>query len=66
MNVAVDKPSPAETEQRPSAKTRRRLAVIASGSLAAITLLAFTCYWFSTGRYLETTDDAYVLSLIHI
>lgn len=60
MNVAVDKPSPAETEQRPSAKTRRRLAVIASGSLAAITLLAFTSYWFSTGRYLETTDDAYV------
>ncbi|WP_144180069.1 MULTISPECIES: HlyD family secretion protein [unclassified Pseudomonas] len=61
MNVAVDKPSPAETEQRPSAKTRRRLAIIASGSLAAITtLLAFTSYWFSTGRYLETTDDAYV------
>ncbi|HDS1697089.1 MULTISPECIES: HlyD family secretion protein [Pseudomonas] len=62
MNVAVDKPSPSETEQRPSAKTHRRLAYTASGSLAAITLLAFTSYWFSTGRYLETTDDAYVRS----
>ncbi|MBH3420429.1 HlyD family secretion protein [Pseudomonas putida] len=60
MNVAVEQTAPAETEQRAKARSRRRLAYTASGSLAAIALLAFTSYWLTTGRYLETTDDAYV------
>lgn len=58
MNVAVEQTAPAETEPRAKARSRRRLAYTASGSLAAIALLAFTSYWLTTGRYLETTDDA--------
>ncbi|HEN8802429.1 TPA: HlyD family secretion protein [Pseudomonas putida] len=60
MNVALDRTAPAETAQQTRARSRRRLACITSGSLAAITLLAFTSYWLTTGRYLETTDDAYI------
>lgn len=60
MNVALEQTAPVETEQRAKARSRRRLAYTASGSLAAIALLAFTSYWLTTGRYLETTDDAYV------
>ena len=60
MNVAVEQTAPAETTQQARAKSRRRLACIAGASAAAITLLAFTSYWLTTGRYLESTDDAYI------
>ena len=60
MNVAVEQTAPAEAEQLAKARSRRRLACTAGVSLAAITLLAFGSYWLTTGRYLETTDDAYV------
>ncbi|WEK29502.1 MAG: HlyD family secretion protein [Candidatus Pseudomonas phytovorans] len=60
MNVAVEQTAPAETAQQATARFRRRLAYIAGGSLAAITLLVFGSYWLTTGRYLETTDDAYI------
>ena len=60
MNVAVEQTAPAEAEQQAKARSRRRLASIAGACLTAITLLAFGSYWLTTGRYLETTDDAYV------
>ncbi|WJD64262.1 HlyD family secretion protein [Pseudomonas kurunegalensis] len=59
MNVAVEQTASTAVEQKSKAVSRR-LAYIAGGSLAAIALLAFTSYWFTTGRYLETTDDAYI------
>ncbi|RII76028.1 HlyD family secretion protein [Pseudomonas monteilii] len=59
MNVAVEQTASTAVEQKSKAVSRR-LAYIAGGSLAAIALLAFTSYWLTTGRYLETTDDAYI------
>ncbi|MDT3747190.1 HlyD family secretion protein [Pseudomonas kurunegalensis] len=59
MNVAVEQTASTAVEQKGMAVSRR-LAYIAGGSLAAIALLAFTSYWLTTGRYLETTDDAYI------
>ena len=60
MNAAVEQTTPAETEQQAKTRPRRRLALIAGSSLAAISLLVFGSYWLTTGRYLETTDDAYI------
>ncbi|MFK0094569.1 HlyD family secretion protein [Pseudomonas sp. NPDC090592] len=60
MNVAVEQTAPAETAQQARARSRRRLACITGASAAAITLLAFTSYWLTTGRYLESTEDAYI------
>ena len=59
MNVAVEQTASTAVEQKSKAVSRR-LAYIAGGSLATIALLAFTSYWLTTGRYLETTDDAYI------
>lgn len=59
MNAAVEQTASTAVEQKGMAVSRR-LAYIAGGSLAAIALLAFTSYWLTTGRYLETTDDAYI------
>jgi len=60
MNAAVEQNAPAEAAQQASPRPRRRQAWIAGGSLAAVTVLAFASYWLTTGRYLQTTDDAYV------
>ena len=60
MNAAVEQNAPAEAAQQASTRPRRRQAWIAGGSLAAVTVLAFASYWLTTGRYLQTTDDAYV------
>lgn len=54
--LADDQPQAAVTARRP----RRRLALYAGGGLMLLAALAFGGYWFTTGRYLETTDDAYV------
>ncbi|PRN07467.1 hemolysin D [Pseudomonas sp. LLC-1] len=60
MNVAAEQIVPTADEQQAKSKIRRRLAYITGGSLAVIALLASTSYWLTTGRYLETTDDAYI------
>lgn len=64
MNVAVEKPLPAVGEpvdMTPERKRARRRVALIAGSGAGLLLLAgLAGYWFSTGRYLETTDDAYV------
>ncbi|UVM58415.1 HlyD family secretion protein [Pseudomonas sp. B21-012] len=64
MNIAVEKPPLAADQQQRKAPlptlTRRRLALYATGGLSVVAVLVFGGYWFSTGRFLETTDDAYV------
>ncbi|WEL53625.1 HlyD family secretion protein [Pseudomonas kermanshahensis] len=64
MNVAVSKnPLPDDQAQAVATAprpTRRRLALYAGGGLTVLAALAFSGYWLTTGRYLETTDDAYV------
>jgi len=64
MNIAVDENVRAGSEQREGAalrrKARQRLLKASAGGLVVIGLLAFGVYWVTTGRYLETTDDAYV------
>ncbi|WP_313295066.1 HlyD family secretion protein [Pseudomonas sp.] len=64
MNVAVEEPTLA-TEQREAhaaarKRARRRLLTFAAATLLVIAMLGFGGYWYSTGRYLQTTDDAYV------
>lgn len=45
---------------RPSRQTVRRTALAIVGALAVLGAADFGHYYFTTGRYLETTDDAYV------
>lgn len=44
----------------PGAKQRRRVGLIGLAAVVALGLAAFAAWWFSTGRYRETTEDAYV------
>ena len=63
MNVAVTKNALADDQPQAAVtarRLRRRLALYAGGGLTLLAALAFGGYWFTTGRYLETTDDAYV------
>ncbi len=63
MNVAVTKNALADDQPQAAVtarRLRRRLALYAGGGLTLRAALAFGGYWFTTGRYLETTDDAYV------
>jgi membrane fusion protein (multidrug efflux system) len=54
-----------EAPPRPRASTRktlprRHLAVIGGGLLLLLAALWFGINWFTTGRFIESTDDAYV------
>lgn len=40
--------------------TRQQRWRVAGGSLGVLALLGWGAYWFVSGQYLETTDDAYV------
>jgi len=64
MNVAVDEQALANDGRQDDAvsrkQARRRLALYGGGGLLLIGVLAFGVYWYSVGRYLQTTDDAYV------
>lgn len=64
MNVAVEKPvlaADAHPDIAPNReRARRRLAWMVGGGVGVLMVLGAAGYWFSTGRYLETTDDAYV------
>jgi membrane fusion protein (multidrug efflux system) len=42
------------------AKSRRRLAVAGIGLLAAIGATTYGFHWWSAGRFIESTDDAYI------
>jgi membrane fusion protein (multidrug efflux system) len=59
MNIAVDESIPKITQARHPALGKRSLLII--GAVAgAFAMLAFALHWFTQGRYLEQTDDAYV------
>lgn len=60
MNAAVETPTPTPTTEHATIRTRRRLVYIGGAGLGVLALLALAGYWFTTGRYLESTDDAYI------
>lgn len=64
MNSAVDKqlhaPSDARKTHASRRNNRQRLLIGAGSALVALGVVALSLYWATTGRYLETTEDAYV------
>lgn len=59
MNSAVD--DSVSTRRSDTRRlTRQQRWGVAGGSLGALALLGWGVYWFVSGQYLETTDDAYV------
>ncbi|WP_416770566.1 HlyD family secretion protein [Pseudomonas sp. RHF3.3-3] len=59
MNLAVDEQTLAQGEQLRK-KARRRRLMLLGGAIAVLGALGFGSWWATTGRYLESTDDAYV------
>ncbi|WP_017904373.1 HlyD family secretion protein [Pseudomonas asplenii] len=59
MNVAVDEQTLAQGEQVRK-KARRQRLMLLGGAIAVLGALGFGSWWATTGRYLESTDDAYV------
>jgi membrane fusion protein (multidrug efflux system) len=65
MNAIVEKPQPVPADARTPATPRRmrrfwRLWRPAAGLVALIGIAATASWWFTEGRYIETTDNAYV------
>ncbi|NIF26380.1 HlyD family secretion protein [Pantoea sp. Tr-811] len=64
MNVAVDEPVLANDGRQDDAvsrkQARRRLALYGGAGVVLVGVLVFGGYWYSVGRYLQSTDDAYV------
>ncbi|WIW44832.1 HlyD family secretion protein [Bradyrhizobium sp. 62B] len=50
----------AKTSLRPSRQAIKRAALVLAAALGVAAAATFGHYYFTTGRYLETTDDAYV------
>ncbi|QOZ78741.1 HlyD family secretion protein [Bradyrhizobium sp. CCBAU 53351] len=50
----------AKTSLRPSRQAIKRAALVLAAALGVAAATSFGHYYFTTGRYLETTDDAYV------
>ena len=59
-NASYVSESPIRTGPRPSRRVIKRAALILAGALAVAGAADFGHYYRTTGRYLETTDDAYV------
>ncbi|AIZ32757.1 HlyD family secretion protein [Pseudomonas parafulva] len=60
MNTAVAPDDALATAHAKRQAARRRLFWAGAAGLAGLAVLAYGGHWWSTGRYLETTDDAYV------
>jgi membrane fusion protein (multidrug efflux system) len=64
MNAIADKPVPAEETQqtrvRPPTNWPRKIGRPLLAGVAAIALLATGTWWFTEGRWIESTDNAYV------
>ena len=60
MNSAVQPTVPNAAEQRSKTTTRRRLALTLALAVTVVALVALASYWWATGRYLQSTDDAYI------
>jgi len=59
-NVTLDALAGARPAVAAPGKSRRRMAVAGLGLLAVIGAAAFGQQWWTVGRFLESTDDAYV------
>jgi membrane fusion protein (multidrug efflux system) len=66
MNAITEKPAAglpdiqSETPPPPRRGRLRRLLVAAAGAVAALVFALTASWWFTEGRYIESTDDAYV------
>ncbi len=60
MNTAVTPDDALAIAHAKRQAARRRLFWAGAAGLAGLAVLAYGGHWWSTGRYLETTDDAYV------
>src|SRR5271169_742260 len=62
MNAIADKPQPlpADTQTVPRPRRLRRLWRPAGGLAAVIGIGVTASWWFTEGRYIESTDNAYV------
>ncbi|HME21784.1 MAG TPA: HlyD family secretion protein [Acetobacteraceae bacterium] len=62
MNAIADKPQPlpADTQTVPRPRRLRRLWRPAVGLVAVIGIGVTASWWFTEGRYIESTDNAYV------
>lgn len=60
MNSAVQPTVPNAAEQRSKTTTRRRLVLTLALAVTVVALVALASYWWATGRYLQSTDDAYI------
>jgi membrane fusion protein, multidrug efflux system len=57
---AVDRDTLAGVQDRARVKDLRRLALYAAVGLSVVAIAAYAYHWVTVGRFIESTDDAYV------
>jgi membrane fusion protein (multidrug efflux system) len=60
VETADELAPPALVGDRKLRLTRKQIAALVAGLLIACAAIAYSRYWWTTGRYIESTDDAYV------
>lgn len=58
--TVIDREAVAPPSQRLQPKALKRLALYSGVGLGALMILAYGYYWLTVGRFIESTDDAYV------